>query len=261
MIDTFLLAVLQSVTEFLPVSSSAHLLLVSSFLKAENAHLMSVAAHGGTFLAAVYFFSKDYWGERASFSVVPRVLIIFILFASFPLLVVGFFLHFTGIIYHLEAPLIIGMGCIVFGFFLYKADKAPQEERVGAHQLTFRTALFVGLWHLFALIPGSSRSGVCITALRFKGFSRLQAVKISAFLGILPLGAVTLLSFYHLYNLQGEKLLILPVMGFSAVLSFLSLRVFVRYVQHFTMKAFVLYRMVLGSGLILWTLWNNGIGI
>ena len=174
MIEIFILSIIQGITEFLPVSSSSHLILVSEYLNFDNQSLsVDVSLHIGSFLAVVSFFHKEILNFYKN-----RVLFIKILISSVPVMVIGFFLIKTNLIEDIRNIKIISWTTIVFGILLYISDKCKLTNNL-KNDFKFKSAITIGIFQIFSLIPGVSRSGIGITAARLVGFNREDATKIS----------------------------------------------------------------------------------
>ena len=187
MFEIFILSIVQGVTEFVPISSSSHLIIISDFINFENKSLsIDVSLHLGSFFAVLTYFRKDIFNF-----VNNRDLLYKILVSSIPVIIAGFILVQTGFIESLRKIEIIGWATLIFGLLLYYSDRFKLEKNIES-SFNFKSALFVGLLQIFSLIPGVSRSGVTITAARLLKFKRYDAAKISFLLSIPTLGAVSL---------------------------------------------------------------------
>ena len=197
MSDVFLLSIIQGVTEFLPVSSSSHTILISNLFNF-NVYdlLLDVSLHIGSFLAITFYFRS----EIINFSKNKRIFFL-ILLSSLPILVLGFILSKFRAEDYLRTIEIIGWTTILFGILLFISDKFPQKKNINTNLKMF-DVLIIGLMHSVALIPGVSRSGIAITASRFLGYSRLESTKISFLLSIPTLLMVTA---YGLYKISFEN--------------------------------------------------------
>ena len=194
MIEVLILSFVQGVTEFIPVSSSSHLVILSEYLKFENRSLsIDVSLHIGSFFAVLTYFRKDIFNF-----VNNRDLLFKILVSSIPVIIFGFILVQTGFIESLRKIKVIAWATLIFGLLLYYSDKFQSKKNIESN-FSFKTAMLIGLLQIFSLIPGVSRSGVTITAARLLKFKRYDAAKISFLLSIPTLGAVSL---YGLRNLS-----------------------------------------------------------
>ena len=174
MIEIFILSLIQGVAEFLPISSSSHLILMSEFLDFENKSLsIDVSLHIGSFFAVVIYFFKDIIKFIDN-----RILFLKIFISSMPVMVIGFFLAETGIIEKFRNINVIAWTTILFGILLYISDKFKLIKNIENH-FTYKSAIFIGLFQILSLLPGVSRSGISITAARLLNFKRVDSAKIS----------------------------------------------------------------------------------
>ena len=242
MIEILILSFIQGATEFIPVSSSSHLILTSNLLAFENQSLsIDVSLHVGSLLAVLMYFYKDI----ISF-VENKILFFKIIISSLPVMIVGFLLVEMGIIDLIRDIKIIAWTTLIFGALLYYSDKFKLEKNLEKN-FSYKSAIFIGLFQILSLVPGVSRSGIAITAARLLNFKRVDAAKISFFLSIPILSAV---SFFGLKNLiLSENIYFAKVNLISIFLSFLSslitIKYFLRYIVKFNLNVFVYYRIFL----------------
>ena len=191
MIEIFLLSIVQGITEFIPVSSSAHLILISNLLSFNSENLIiDLSLHFGSLAAIIFYFKKeisDFLGNKDLFFL--------IIISSLPTLLCGFLLIKLDLIDNLRNIKIIGWTTLVFAFLLYLSDLSPTKNKISS-DFNLKSALIIGLLQIFALVPGVSRSGITISVSRFLEFERSEAAKISFWLSIPTLGAI------GVYNLQ-----------------------------------------------------------
>ena len=162
MLEILILSLVQGVTEFLPISSSSHIILFSKFMNFISEDLiLNVSLHIGSFLAVLVFFRK----EILSFFIYRKVFMLIII-ASLPIILCGYLIAQSGIINDLRSLKIIGWTTVLFGILLYFSDKMENEKNLEIN-LDIKSALIIGFLHIFSLIPGVSRSGIAITAARF----------------------------------------------------------------------------------------------
>ena len=248
MIEIFILSLIQGVTEFLPISSSSHLIIFSNYTNFEDQSLsIDVSLHIGSFLAVLTYFHKDIINFIKNKKIFFKILI-----ASLPVMMFGFFLVKTNLIEKLRTIEVIGWMTLLFGILLYISDKYELKKKIDT-DFNYKSAIFIGLFQMFSLIPGVSRSGVSITAARFLNFDRVDAVKISFLLSIPTLGAV---SIYGLKNLitsddLGLSVLNLISIFFSYIFSLITINYFLKYIKNFNLNIFVFYRIILGVILLL----------
>jgi undecaprenyl-diphosphatase len=243
MVEIFILSLVQGITEFLPISSSSHLILTSKYLNFNNQSLtIDVSLHIGSFLAVIFYFKKDLFNF-----IKTKDLLFKIIFASLPVMFVGFVLVKFNLIEYIRNIKVIGWMTIIFGILLYLSDKFKDNKNIN-NNFNYKSALFIGILQVFSLIPGVSRSGITITAGRFLEFKRVEAVKISFLLSIPALAAVSFYGINELFkseNLQFSLLSILSVI-LSFLFSLITIKYFLKYIEKFNLNIFVFYRIFLG---------------
>ena len=251
MIEILILSLIQGVAEFIPVSSSSHLIVVSKYLNFNEQSLsIDVSLHMGSFLAVVVYFYKDLLSFFKN-----RFLFLKIFISSVPIMIVGFFLVKFGLIDKIRNLETIAWMTIIFGILLYISDRFNLNKSLEKN-FTYKSAIIIGLFQILSLIPGVSRSGIAITAARLLNFERVDSAKISFFLSIPVLGAV---SFFGLKNLIAEdnfylmKLNLLSAI-FSFIFSLITIKYFLKYIKNFNLNLFVYYRILLGLALLYLTL-------
>ena len=247
MIEILILSLVQGITEFLPVSSSSHLIMISKLTDFENQSLsIDVSLHIGSFIAVFTYFFKNILNFFEN-----RKLFIKIIISSIPVLLIGYVLIQTNFIENLRNIKIIAWMTIIFGILLYISDRFKVEKKI-ENDFNFKTAIIIGFFQAISLIPGVSRSGITITAARLLNFKRFDSAKISFLLSIPTLAAI---SIYGLRNIIiREDLSFSLINSTSIVLSFvfslLTIRFFLKYIQKFNLNLIVLYRIVLGLMLL-----------
>ena len=247
MIEIILLSLIQGITEFLPISSSSHLILVSDFINYENQSLsIDVSLHIGSFIAVIIYFYKEilnFFGNK--------ILFFKILISSIPIMIIGFFLAETGIIERIRNIKIIAWTTLIFGVLLYFSDKFKLEKNIEKN-FSFKSAFFIGFFQILSLMPGVSRSGIAITAARLLNFKRLDAAKISFLLSIPILGAVSLFGLKNLIlseNVFFTNINLIAI-SLSFIISLTTIKFFLDYIKKFNLNIFVYYRILLGLILI-----------
>ena len=242
MIEIFILSFIQGVTEFIPVSSSSHLILMSNLLDFENQSLsIDVSLHIGSLFAVLVYFYKDI----ISF-VENKTLFLKIFISSLPVMIVGFLLVETEIIYQIRDIKIIAWTTLIFGFLLYLSDKFKLEKNLEKN-FSYKSAIFIGLFQILSLVPGVSRSGIAITAARILKFNRVDAAKISFLLSIPILSAVSFFGLKNLIiseNIYFTKLNLISIF-LSFIFSLITIKYFLRYIIKFNLNIFVFYRIFL----------------
>ena len=216
MIEIFILSLIQGITEFIPVSSSSHLILTSKFLNFSNQSLsIDVSLHIGSFIAVLTYFYK----EILSF-LDNKILFFKIFIASVPIMIIGFLLAESEMIEKIRNLETIAWTTLIFGVLLYFSDKFKLEKNIKKN-FTYRSAIFIGLFQILALMPRVSRSGIAITAARLLGFKRIDAAKISFLVSLPILGAVSIFGLKNLIEEENINFTILNLI--SIVLSFFFL--------------------------------------
>ena len=248
MIEIFLLSFIQGLTEFLPISSSSHLIIFSNFTNFDNQNLaIDVSLHIGSFLAVLTYFSKDIINFIKN-----KVLFLKIFVASLPVMFVGFILVQTDLINKVRNIEMIGWTTLIFGILLYISDRYKLKKNIDKN-FNYKSAIIIGLFQILSLIPGVSRSGISITAARFLNFKRFDAVKISFLLSIPTLGAVSIFGLKNLISSQDFNFSLLNLISifFSFIFSLITINFFLKYINSFSLNIFVVYRISLGLLLLL----------
>ena len=256
-IQAIMLAIIQGLTEFLPISSTAHLILLSQISGWKDQGLaFDVALHFGTLLAVLYYFKNDLFNmfARSNFQSTDsffhsRLGIITV--ASAPVVLLGWLLS-ESIEQNLRSSMVIAIATIFFGLLLYLADFKKKNTNDTAVNLGI--GFLIGLSQVFALIPGTSRSGVTITAGLFLGLSRQEATKFSFLLAIPVIIAASIFNLYQLTQIEAlvfNYLDLLIGIAVSFVVAFLSIKWFLRMVQKIGMMPFFIYRLILGALILL----------
>ena len=245
--EIILLSLIQGITEFLPISSSSHLIIFSKLTNYENQNLsIDVSLHIGSFLAVITYFYKDIK------NLIKNKKFFFKIFtASIPVMLFGFFLVQTNLIEKIRNIEIIGWTTLIFGVLLYISDKYKLEKNINTN-FNYKTAIFIGLFQVLSLVPGVSRSGISITAARFLNFKRFDAAKISFLLSIPTLGAV---SIFGLRNLVISNDINFSILNFisiflSFIFSLITINYFLKYIKKASLNIFVAYRVLFGIFLL-----------
>ena len=242
MSEVLILSIVQRVTEFLPVSSSSHLILILDYINFQSRGLsIDVSLHIGSLLAVLVYF----YNEIVNF-IENKDLFIKVFISSIPVMLVGYFLVQTNLIDQLRNIKIIGWATL-FGGFLYICDRFSLDKNLD-NNFNFKSAIIIGLFQILSLIPGVSRSGITISAARLLNFKRYDSAKISFLLSIPTLGAVSIFGLKNIIlseNLSFSMLNILSIV-LSFLFSFITIKYFLRFIQKFSLKLFVIYRILLG---------------
>jgi len=262
------LAVLQGLTEFLPVSSSAHLILLPKLLGWQDQGLaFDVAVHVGTLLAVIAFLKPElmkivpawfagwrqrHWDQHGQLGWL-------VILATIPVGLIGV-LAGDWIEAVLRSPSVIAISTAVFAVLLWWSDRNAQANQQAIETLNWKSALTVGIAQAFALIPGTSRSGVTMTAMLALGYKRVDAAKFSFLLAVPTIALPGLLKFKELTSSQQAvawDLLAFAVVV-SAIVAFWCMRWFLRVIEKVGMMPFVIYRLLLAVGI--WLLLIGPVG-
>jgi undecaprenyl-diphosphatase len=240
-IEVLILSAIQGVSEFLPISSSAHLILVSSLYEFKSSSLLiDISLHLGSLFAIIYFFRDELLDVKNN-----KRLLCLIAVGSIPLIIVGYILYSTGVIYSLRNVKVIAWTTLIFGIILYLADKSRFDKKI-CPNLNFKSILFISLLQILSLIPGVSRAGITITAARILKFNRFDSSKISFLLSIPALGGASFLGLKDLLNQSVEfNYLVIIAILTSFIFSFVTVKFFLIYINKFSMNAFVIYRIII----------------
>ena len=256
----FLVAVIQGLTEFLPVSSSGHLILLPNLSGLEDqGQAIDVAVHVGTLGAVVLYFWAD---VKKAIAGIPRLLrfqidgpepwlALCLVAATIPVIIAGLILKVTGLDDAMRSTAVIGWTMLLFGLVLYWTDQKGPETRT-AESWTLKHAIVMGLWQALALIPGTSRSGITISAGRLLGYARHDAARLAMLMSIPTiLASGTLLGLEVAATADAETArdgAIAAVFAFFAAL--LALVVMMRLLRSVSFTPYVIYRCILGVILI-----------
>jgi undecaprenyl-diphosphatase len=259
LLQTISLALIQGLTEFLPISSSAHLILPFQILGWPDQGLaFDTAVHLGSLLAVLWYFRLDLFS-------LTRATLIFVgtgkpstesrfalnlLIASLPIIPVGLLLKDVVEI-NFRTIAVIAATTIIFGLLLWVADIKGRQTQAD-HQMRWHQALLIGIAQCFALIPGTSRSGVTMTAALLFGFDRQSASRISFLLSIPAIGGAATLKTIDLVTSQTtvDWVTLAIGCGLSAISAYACIRLFLNYITRLGFLPFVIYRLVLGTVLI-----------
>ncbi len=240
-IEILILSVIQGISEFLPISSSAHLILVSSFYDFSTSSLLiDISLHLGSLFAILFYFKKDLLDFKSN-----QKLLVLIIVGSLPLIIFGYILYTTETIYLLRDIKLIAWTTLFFGIILYFADQRKIENNISTN-LNIKSILFIGLFQILALIPGVSRAGITMTAARFLKFNRVDSGKISFLLSIPALTGASLLGLKNImsHSIEINYLVIIAVI-FSFLFSYITVKFFLMYINKFSLNVFVIYRITI----------------
>lgn len=257
MLQTIVLALMQSVTEFLPVSSSGHLILTPRlFGWADQGMATDIALHVGTLFSVMIYFRRDvcliFKGGldilKRRFNLPQSLFVLKLGVACIPVFLIGAVCH-GYIEEHFRSPKIIASTAIVFGFLLYVADKKGKNEG-NVERMTFKTAFLIGLAQTLALIPGVSRSGITMTAARALGISREESARFSMILSIPTIGAAGCLGIFEILTQPAAQNLSESMIATGMLVAFIggiaAIGFLMRWLKTSSFAVFAVYRILLG---------------
>ena len=246
-IEILILSAIQGISEFLPISSSAHLILISNFYDFKTSSLLiDISLHLGSLFAIMFYFKKDLFDLKNN-----KKLLGLIIVGSIPLMIFGYILHSSDLIYFVRNVEIIAWTTLFFGLILYFSDQGKTEKNISKN-LNLKSIIFIGIFQILALIPGVSRAGITITAARFLNYNRVDSTKISFLLSIPALiGASSLGITDALKETLEISYLSIIAIVLSFLFSFITVKYFLKYVNNFSLNIFVIYRVFLGIILLL----------
>ncbi len=263
-IQAIILGIVQGLTEFLPVSSSAHLLILPWLLGWEAMGVsFDVILHSGTLFAVLIYFRRDWVQLTAALLLRVRGLpspepdlLTPLIVGTLPALLVGLFLR-NYIELYLRGPWVVVVTLAVVGALLYWADRTGSGKR-SWESLGWRHGLIIGLAQALALVPGVSRSGITIVAALLLGFSRTESARFSFLLAVPLLATVTVGKLVEA-SLEGpgQGLPLVPLLlgvVSSFISGFLCIKYFLRFLQVSSLKPFAVYRLCLSAFLCWWLL-------
>ncbi len=250
-LNTFFLAVIQGVTEWLPISSSGLLVIFEELVKLEDKNLnllFNIAVHGGSLIAVVIYFLKDLFQIFNNYNLIKNIII-----ATIPVVIAGFLIKITGLNIFLQDIKVVAFATLFFSIVLYFSDKTKVTIQFNKN-ISNKNALLIGLAQVLALIPGTSRSGITISCARFLGFSRVDSAKFSFLISIPVLFAACVLGFSDVVFEPNNQIIILITFGFfvSLITSLLCIKVFLKFVENNSLTLFVVLRIILGTVLLIY---------
>ena len=241
-VEILILAAIQGIFEFLPVSSVAHLVIISKYYAFNNQNLLiDICLHMGSLIAIIFYFREDLFSFIKNKNFLIKILI-----GTIPIIPVGYILYQTGLINDLRSLEIIGWMSLIFGIVLYISDKIKITKKIDK-EFTNRSAIIIGLFQVLSLMPGVSRSGITMTAGRLLGFNRFDSAKISFLLSIPTLGAASVLGIYNVYKEGSAELNFLALIAiiFSSIFSYFTIALFLNFIKKFSLNIFIIYRIIL----------------
>ena len=252
----FLIGIIQGVTEFLPISSSGHLVLFAKLTNWEDQGLFTdIAVHFGTLFAVIVYLRKDIYyllSNIFQFRIFEDQIIFKIILSTLPAILMGYFIYDYVSVYFRSIQL-IAISSIVFAIILYFADKISIQDKSWKN-ITYTESFVVGLFQVLAFIPGASRAGVTITGARFLGYDRLNAARFSMLLSIPIILASITLSLINVIN--KENVTVNLYHSFSAaviafITALLSIIFLMQFIKQANFNIFIIYRIILGIILLI----------
>ncbi|MDA7425053.1 undecaprenyl-diphosphate phosphatase [Thalassococcus lentus] len=251
-----ILALIQGVTEFLPVSSSGHLILLPNLTGLQDqGPIIDVAVHVGTLGAVILYFWSDVKVAlhgctrlvRGKVDTASAFLALCLLIATVPVILFGLALKLSGFDDALRSTAVIGWSMLGFGIVLYWADQTGPQTKT-AKDWSLKDALIMGLWQAIALIPGTSRSGITITAARQLGYSRQDGARLAMLMSIptiIAAGALAGADVASRMDAQAARDGAIAA-AFAFVAALAALALMMRLLKSVSFTPYVIYRVILG---------------
>ena len=239
-VETLILSIIQGISEFIPVSSSAHLLIISRLSDFNVSNLqLDISLHLGSLLAIILFFRKELINIINN-----KNIFLLIILGSIPLVIVGYIFYSTNLIDQFRNLKVVAWTTLIFGILLYFSDKFELKNKISS-ELNIKSIIIIGLFQILA-IPGVSRSGIVITASRFLKFDRVESSKIAFYLSIPALAGASVLGFKDVIDdqINFDAIFIFSTSA-SFLFSYFTIKYFLIYVKMFSLSFFVIYRIVL----------------
>ena len=255
-----LLAIIQGITEFLPVSSSAHLIIASDFIEFTYENIaLDVSLHLGTLLAVIVYFRSDIlliMSGIINSQSKGRNTAIQIFIATVPIVIFGGLAFMTGIVDYFRNIQVIALSTIIFGVVLYYADIQNDKKTKTVDELKIGESFIIGLFQVLAIIPGTSRSGIVYSGSRFLNISRIEALRFAMLLSIPTILLSEFIPTYKFITSPSSEFLLMGTVGFiiSFATAYLSISLLMSWVRKFSMVPFVVYRIILGSVLLIYSI-------
>ena len=243
-IQIFIYSIIQGITEFLPVSSSAHLYFIQDIYRWEdNALLLAIGAHLGTFLAVIVF------NRKLLINFKENNLLLLALTASIPVIFIGGLIGLFGYDSFKSNLYIIAFACIVGGILLDLSDNNKKNKNA----ILLKDSIVIGAFQILALIPGMSRSGTVITAMRFLGINRKLSITFSLLTGIPVLLAACFFGIYKFINLSNFNFIkLFFIVSISFFTAIVTIHFFYKWIEKFSFRIFSIYRVLLGILILLY---------
>ncbi len=260
-----ILALVQGITEFLPISSSGHLLLVHSLMDEGSSVelfkqnlLMDVAVHVGTLFSVLIYFRRDVISMLQGIKPMltgahnkPAArLNIHIIISSIPVIIAGFLMNYFDV-YWGHAITLVAWTTLIFGIALWVADSLKPTDKT-LDDMNITHALLIGLAQALALVPGTSRSGITMTASRFLGYSRTESARYSLLLAIIAIAGAGTLGAIDLIQMENVALTTdaLIAAGLAFISGLIAITFMMKWLEKSSFKIFAIYRIALGIALL-----------
>ena len=240
-VETLILSIIQGISEFIPVSSSAHLLIISRLSDFNVSSLqLDISLHLGSLLAIILFFRNELINIINN-----KNIFLLIILGSIPLVMIGYIFYSTNFIDQFRNLKVVAWTTLIFGVLLYFSDKFELKNKISS-ELNIKSIIIIGLFQILAIIPGVSRSGIVITASRFLKFDRVESSKIAFYLSIPALAGASVLGFKDVIDdqINFDIIFIFSTLA-SFLFSYFTIKYFLIYVKMFSLSFFVIYRIVL----------------
>ncbi|WP_440679050.1 undecaprenyl-diphosphate phosphatase [Candidatus Pelagibacter sp. HIMB1517] len=246
------LAIIQGITEWLPISSSGILVFLEQLINLEDKNLnllFNISVHAGSLIAIIFYFKKEILNILKNLKLLQNIII-----ATIPVVLFGLIVKVLNLNIFLQDIKVVAFATVFFSIILYLSDKTKVTQRY-EQNIPNKNAFYIGLAQVLALIPGTSRSGITITCARYLGYSRTHAAKFSFIISIpVLLAATTLGAVETITNLNSQVINILLIgFSFSLIASLLSIKVFLSFVENNSLTLFVILRLILGAGLLFYS--------
>ena len=246
-IELIFYSLTQGITEFLPISSSAHLLLIEKILHWNiSGRTMAISAHLGSLIAVIFYLRKEIYiiniNKNFNFKFIINLTII-----TLPILLVGLII-FKNLDNTLLTINIVAYASIIGGLLLFIFDRFDENKKKTINNISYIEALILGLFQIFALIPGASRAGTIITAARLLKLNRIESAKLSLYSGIPTIsGAVILESIWLISEFKNIEIVsILIIIIFSALFAYITINLMLKWLNNKSYSPFIIYRIILG---------------
>tara|TARA_B100000965_G_C19369476_1_gene659654 strand:- start:29 stop:829 length:801 start_codon:yes stop_codon:yes gene_type:complete len=259
----FILGIIQGITEFLPISSSGHLVVAGKFLDfKQQSLLIDVSLHLGTLGAVIVYFSREtkillmnihciFQNKSDEQTLFTRHIIT----ATAPIVIIGGIIFLFGVADIFRNLQIIALATILFGILLYFAD-VKSNDGIKLKDLTMQKSFLIGIFQILSIIPGTSRAGIVYTGSRFLNLNRVEAARFSMILSIPVIILSSAIPIIQLLKTPTQEHLVLSIIGFiiSFIVAYFSIDLLLKWLKSHSMTPFVIYRIILGSILLYITL-------